>query len=181
MSYTLSLSQVDDLVITADLKDSLGSVVPEPDTAPAWSEDSAGAVIEIVTSDTTTCTVRKHAAGKANVTYSLGSLTGSVEVTVVGEPASVDFSFALVAVVAPPVAATATMDPALNKPLYTYVGSAEVDVNAWIEALDGTGPNGERLYTFAGDTAGSDVATGESAEWVPFTGAIVPLAALSAG
>lgn len=101
-SFTLTLSQTDDLCITAALADTNGNLVPTVGYSPTWTEDSAGAVLAIEASTATSVTVRKVAAGKATVTYSVsrpegGDLTAAYEVIIVDEPVSVGFSAALVA------------------------------------------------------------------------------------
>jgi hypothetical protein len=68
------------------------------------------------------------------------------------------------------------LDPASDKPLYTYAGPdpSTIDAAAWPVAPDVTDA-GVTLYTFSGDTAGVDTATGASADWVPFTGTPTPV------
>ena len=63
------------------------------------------------------------------------------------------------------------MDPADNKPLYTFTGpdGSTIDNTIWIPSVDQKGANGEALYTFVNDTPGG-APTGASAEWTPYTG-----------
>lgn len=75
-----------------------------------------------------------------------------------------------------PTGGTAAMDPANNKPLYSFTGTGTPDTTVWSPSVDVAAAGGATLYTFNNDTPGGQP-TGTSAEWQPYTGATQPVSA----
>ncbi len=171
-----------------DRPDEFVVLLPDNDPAPAWAQELLNRFNRMETrimadQDKLDTDVKALLAGLGNVEVEIAALKAQPAATSLNFT-GLDAAVARLQADAPaptlppapapaaaPTAPAASAEPtppaAPSRPLYTHVGNDPVDSLTWPKATE-TGPNGEALYTFSGDTPGAGH-TGASAEWVAYT------------